>query len=167
MSDSTGNPYESPRAEAGAVNPLSDRVLTENMVYYLRRASPWLRFIGICGFISLGLTVLTILIIGFGLRNMIPDTPELAPLRAMGPGMSLLYILFLALYFFPVLFLFRFGKYLKSYIFTGDSRDLEEAFKNNKSLWTFVGVLMIIGLSFMALILLIVIISAIFGAFIR
>ena len=167
MSDSAGNPYESPQAEAGAVNPLSDRVLTENMVYYLRGASPWLRFIGICGFISLGLMVLTILVIAFGLRSMIPDTQEYAPLRAISPVMTLFYVPILALYFLPVRFLFRFGKYLKSYLFTGDTRDLEEAFKNNKSLWTFIGVLMIIALSFFALFLLIVIITAVFGAFVR
>ncbi|MCL1927599.1 MAG: hypothetical protein FWG07_02255 [Treponema sp.] len=167
MSDNTGNPYESPQTEAGAVNPLTDRVLTENMVFYLKKASPWLRFIGICSFISLGLSILSILIFAFGIRNMMPDTPEFAPFRAIGPGMAFFYILLLSIYFFPILFLFRFGKYLKSYIFTGDNRDLEEAFKNNKSLWTFIGVLMIIGLAFIALIFLIVIISAIFGAFIK
>ncbi|MCL1813019.1 MAG: hypothetical protein FWG29_05805 [Treponema sp.] len=167
MSDSADNPYESPQTEAGAVNPLTDRVLTENMVFYLKKASPWLRFIGICGFISLGFSILSILIFAFGVRNMMPDTPEFAPFRAIGPGMAFFYILLLALYFFPILFLFRFGKYLKSYIFTGDNRDLEEALKNNKSLWTFIGILMIISLAFIALVLLIIIVSAIFGAFIR
>lgn len=163
MADNFGNPYESPVTEPGAVNPLTDRVLTENTVFYLKGASPWLRFIGIVGFISLGIAVLFILILAFGLRNIIPDTPEFAPFRMMGPGMALLYIPFLALYFFPTLFLFRFGKYLKSYIYTNDNRDLEEAFKNNKSLWTFFGVLAIIGLGMAALAFFIGIIIAIFS----
>ena len=167
MSDISGNPYESPLAEAGAVNPLTDRVLTENMVFYLRKASPWLRFIGVVGFVCLGLAVVTILIFAFGLSSMVPDTPEFAPFRAIGPGMALLYILFLSLYFFPTLYIFRFGKCLRSYIYTNDNSDLEEAFKNNKSLWTFLGVLVIIGIAFMALAFLIGIIVAIFSVFAR
>ena len=166
MSDSTDNPYESPRAEAGVVNPLTDRVLTENMVFYLKKASPWMRFVGIAGFVGLGFSVIIILILAFGIRNMIPNTPEFVALRAIGPGSALIYILFLAFYFFPVFFLFRFGKYIKSYAYTGNNRDLEEAFKNNKLLWNFIGVLTIVGLSLMALVFFTAVITAIFSAFI-
>ena len=167
MSDSTGNPYESPQAEAGAADSMTNRVLTENMFFYLKGASPWLRFFGIVCFITLGISVLFILIFAFGIRNMIPDTPEFASFRLLGPGMAFLYILFLGIYFFPILYLFRFGKYLKSYIYTNDNRDLEEAFRNNKLLWTFLGILVIIGLSILALAFLIGIIVAVFSVFVR
>jgi hypothetical protein len=165
MSDGSRNPYESPQAEAGTVNPLSGRVLTEEMLYYLRGASPWLRFIGIAGFIGLGAAVLMILLVFFFIGRMLPDSPETAPFRTIMPGMSIIYLPFLAIYFFPILFLFRFGTRIKSYLYSGDTKDLEEALKNNKSLWTFMGVITIIGLSFTALTLVGVIIAAAFGAF--
>jgi len=165
MSDSSGNPYESPQAEAGTVNPLSDRVLTEDMLYYIRGAAPWLRFIGIVGFAGIGLVVLILIIAAFGISSIMPDSAEFAPLSAIGPVVFLINIPFLALYFFPVLYLYRFGKKIKSYQYTNDSQDLVEAFKNNKSLWTFTGVITIIALAMMVLIILISIIVAIFSAF--
>ena len=163
MSDGSVNPYESPQAEAGTV-PLPDRVLTEDMLFYLKGASPWLRFIGIVGFIGLGLAVVLILIMGFGLSSALANTEELGAFAALGPGLTIIYIPFLALYFFPLFFMFRFGNKIKSYLHSGNSEDLEEAFKNNKSLWTFAGVLTIISLAFMALALLIGIIVGIAAA---
>ena len=162
VSDGIENPYESPQAEVSTVNPLSDRVITEDMLYYLKGAAPWLRFIGIVGFIGLGLTVVGLFVLAFGIRSVLPDSPEFAAVSIIGPVMVLIYIPFLVIYFFPVLFLFRFGKKLKSYQYTNDSQDLVDAFKNNKALWTFIGVLTIIGLSIIAL----VVVIAIFGALI-
>ena len=163
MSDSSVNPYEGPQAEAGTV-PLSDRIITENMLFHLKGACPWIRFVGIAGFIGLGLSVLSLIIIGVGINRTLSNTEELGAFGALGPVMTIIYIPFLALYFFPLFFLFRFGNRIKSYLYSGSNEDLEEAFKNNKSLWTFVGVLMIIGLASMALLLLGVIIAGIAAA---
>ena len=163
MSDTTGNPYESPQTEAGAVNPLTERALTENMVFYLKGASPWMRFFAIAGFIGLGLAIIIMIIAGIGMGTLAASTPELAAFAMIGPGVIFFYILMLAIYFFPLFFLFRFGKFIKNYMFTNDSRDLEEAFKNNKSLWKFVGILTIIGLAFIALMFVIGIFGAIIG----
>ena len=53
------NPYQSPEAPAIPVNPLAAQgVLTETMLSYLKGASPWIRFIGILGFISSGISAL-------------------------------------------------------------------------------------------------------------
>ena len=163
MADMSGNPYESPQAEIGAVNPLTDRVITENAIYYLRGVSPWLRFIGIAGFVGLGISVVSMLIFTFGLSSMIPDSSDFAAFKFMGPGMFIVYLPILAIFFFPVLYMFRFGKYLKSYLYTNDNNDLETAFKNNKSLWTFFGVILIIWLAIMALVLFGSIITVIAG----
>ena len=163
MSDSSVNPYEGPQAEAGTV-PLSDRVITENMLFYLKGACPWIRFISIVGFVGLGLFAVFILVFALGISSTLSNTEELGAFGAMGPGMTLIYLPFLVLYFFPLLFLFRFGNRIKSYLYSGSNEDLEEAFKNNKSYWTFFGVLTIIGLAFMALALLIGIIIGIAAA---
>jgi len=158
------NPYESPQAEAGSINPLSERVLTDNMLYYLRGASPWLRFIGIVGFIGIGLVALFILVLAFGMGGALSEIDGFSGMGFMGPLLSLIYLPTLVLYFFPVLFLYRFGSKIKNYLFSGNAEDLEDAFKNNKSLWTFYGVLTIIALAFVALLLFFGIIAGIMAA---
>ena len=165
MTDNTENPYESPQAEAGTINPLSDRVLTENMIYYLKGASPWLRFVGITGFILIGLFILIIIIAVVGINRAVPNSEGSAFVGLMGGGVAFIYILMLAIYFFPLLFLFRFGKKIKTYLYTGANEDLEDAFKNNKSLWNFMGVLLIIFLAFLALALFSGMIGAVFSLF--
>ena len=40
-----------------------NRVLTDKMLYYLKGAAPWLRFVGIAGFVFLGLTLISLLVL--------------------------------------------------------------------------------------------------------
>jgi len=163
MSDGSENPYESPRAEINTVNPLSGRVLTENMVYYLKGASPWLRFIGVAGFIYFGIMVLGCLAMIIGLRTVISS--EIPGFEVFSSSVFLLYMLmFIVLMFFPSLFIFRTGRKIQKYLFTGNNSDLEAAFKNNKSLWTFLGVLTIIGLVFVSITVFVGLIAALIGA---
>jgi len=155
------NPYESPQTEANAVNPLSGRVLTENMLFYLRGTSPWLRFIGIVGFICLGLMLV-------GVITLIAGVGSLGDSLGMGGSFSsvifVIYLPVLVIMFFLVFFIYRFGRRIQTYLHTGDSADLEDAFKNNKSYWTLAGVLCIIWLSIIALALVVSIIAAVAAA---
>jgi len=164
MSDGSENPYESPQAEINTVNPLSGRVLTEDMVYYLKGASPWLRFIGIAGFICFGVMVLGCLAMIIGLQTFLSS--EIPGFEVFSSSVVLLYtLMFGLLIFFPSLFIFRTGRKIQKYLFTGSNGDLEAAFKNNKSLWTFVGVLTIIGLVFFSIGVFAALIAALIGAF--
>jgi len=151
------NPYQSPQTEANAVNPLSGRVLTENMLFYLRGASPWLRFVGVVGFIFLGIILV-------GLLAMILGVGSLADSLGLGSLTSFVFIIYLptlVIMFFLVFFTYRFGRRIQTYLHTGDTADLEDAFKNNKSYWTLTGVLYIIGLAGFALALIGGIIAAV------
>jgi len=67
--------------------------------------------------------------------------------------------------FFPGLFIYRFGEKIRSYNRTGAEIDLELAFKNNKSLWKFNGILYIISLAFIPLLVIGGIIAAIVISF--
>ncbi|MDR2050038.1 MAG: hypothetical protein LBP69_11350 [Treponema sp.] len=163
MSDNQENPYESPQTEIGSVKPLTTQgLLTETMFLYLKGASPWLRFVGIAGFIMLGLNALIGLTMIIGVESAassIPGWPS-----GMGAGLGVFYFALMAVMFFPVLFVFRFGAKIKSYIHTGNDEDLEQAFKNNKSFWKFIGIVTIISLGFMAIMILFVGIAAVIGA---
>jgi hypothetical protein len=157
MSD---NPYESPQAEANAENPLSGRILTEKTLFYLRGVSPWLRFVGITGFIFLGIVVIGLLVAMAGSNSLASSLG----IGNFSPFLFIVYLPVLAIGFFHVFFTFRFGKKIQAYLQTGDYMDLEDAFKNNKSLWTLTGVLYIISLAGFALALIGGIIAAVAAA---
>jgi magnesium-transporting ATPase (P-type) len=155
------NPYESPQTEAASFHAPEGRVLTETMLLYLKGASSWLRFIGIVSFIFLGILAVVFLTVIIAFQSEIPSIPGMA---AVGSSMFLVIMLIsLALFFFPTYFLFQFGRKIRIYIHTGDASQLETAFKNNKSLWTFIGILTMIGLAFNGLVFIGTIISALAG----
>ena len=172
MSD-IANPYQSPEAKTEAIKPLSAQgFLTESMLKNLSDASPWLQFLGVMGFIGAGLCALG----GLGSLIVIPFTTsainflgdELGGLSVFfgtaGPIM-IVYAIYMigagALMFFPALFTYRFGAKLRSYVQNNTEQDLEAAFKNNKSLWKFNGILMIIGLAAIPVLIIIGIVVAV------
>jgi len=144
MSDSE-NQYNSPEAP---VVPDKKQVvggLTETMFTYLKEASPWLKFIGILGFIGCGLMILgslSFVFISIAASAMLDEFAAF-PIWLVTP----LYFASGALLFFPSLFTYRFGEKIRKYQFSNADEDLEEAFKNNKSLWKFYGIMCIISLA--------------------
>jgi len=159
MSDAE-NPYRSPEATVVWEKPLAAQgALTETMLIYLKGASPWLRFIGILGFISAGITALS----GLGSFALVPllgqawdEIPGTEAFRGVfssifGGTMAVFCIGGAAIVFFPSLFIYRFGEKIRSYLRTGKEQDLEQAFRNNKSLWKFAGIVCIVSLAFIPL----------------
>jgi hypothetical protein len=170
MSDDA-NPYQSPQSPA---NPAAGNggPLTGTMLRHLRDASPWLRFIGIIGFISCGFLVLggvfSFLSFSFveGIWDEVPEVAEYTGFLEVffGAFVGLYFIIFAVLTFFPSLFVYNFGARIRSYLQSGMDQDLETAFKNNKSLWKFVGVLTIISLAFIPALLVLGVIIGIAAA---
>ena len=165
------NPYQSPETEAIPEKSIAQGYITENMRTHLKKASPWLRFVGIVGFIFSGLTVLT----GFVLFPLTTRSFSNVPgFEQAGGSFSLLFNLGIAVYglgaaslfFFLSLFVYRFGDKIRSYLVTGMEQDLEMAFKNNGKLWKMLGILCIISLAFFPLMIIssiIVVVSTIFA----
>jgi hypothetical protein len=155
MSD-TDNPFQSPEADAQIVRPLvTQGTFTEIMVKYLSDASPWLRFLGIMGYIGSGLLVLSGLLCFFAmpftgfLLDEFPDVFGMV-IGSLAPVMVIYAVYFIGagvVMFFPALFTYRFGAKIRSYTLTGSEAELELAFRNNMSLWKFKGILTIIGMA--------------------
>ena len=156
------NPYQSPENPAVPEKPfVAQGMITETMIVYLKDASPWLRFIGILGFIGSGMTVLT----GLSLFAAVPllgrAFSEMADLGSYSTAAGLAFSGTMMAYclgagvimFFLSLFVYRFGEKIKSYIRSGAETDLEMAFKNNKNLWKFLGILCIISLAFIPMLI--------------
>jgi len=157
MSDSY-NPYQSPESPIVPETPQNTGVmLTEKMLRYLSDTSPWLQFIGILGYIGSGLLVVLGIFgtIGFSAISFLElgDFPFWI--------LAIIYIPMGVLCFFPAHFAFNFGRKIRNYRFSNSIDDLELAFKNNKSLWKFYGIICIIYLAIIPVFFVIAIIGGV------
>ena len=173
MSD-TGNPYQSPAAETQALEPLTAQtILTETMLKHLNDASPWLRFMGVMGFVTSGMIALggisslAFLPLMGSVWSILPD-PFGSILGSIAPAMALYSFYFLGaavLSFFPALFTYRFGAKIKNFMQSNSISEMELALQNNKSLWKFNGILMIVSLAIVpiTIVIMVVVIIAAFA----
>ena len=169
MSD-IDNPYQSPETETKIMTPLvSQGSLTETMLKHLNDASPWLRFMGIMGFIGSGFMLLgglfCLLFMPLAI-NLFDAASNNFPyfFGSFVPVMIIYALYFIGagvVLFFPALFTYRFGAKIRSYLQTNSEGELELALKNNKFLWKFQGILTIIGLAAIPVIIVIGIIVAV------
>jgi len=116
---------------------------------YLYEVAKWSRFLAIVGFVGMALMALLCVMMMLGLSS--------ASMGALGSvglasiiGLFALLILS-AFYIFPLLFLYRFSTHLKSGLDLNVQTDIDEAFKNLKSLLKFIGVFTMVILAFYAL----------------
>ncbi|MDP9230207.1 MAG: hypothetical protein M3O67_06000 [Bacteroidota bacterium] len=134
---------------------------------HLAEAGRWARFIAIAGFILLAFMV----IYGILITSMMSSSLSVMENQyggyrnrgfgsAFGAAMIVVYVLGALIYFFPLLFTFRFSSYMKKALQANDQDALNDSFKNLKILLRFYGILMIIGLAFVAIGLLMSIVGA-------
>ncbi len=141
------NPYQSPQADLNAPKPfLSGVGLTETMVRYLKEASPWLRFIGILGFIGCSFMFLGGIIMMFAMPMMAASAENFLA-GFFSSSIGIVYIILGVVMFLPARFTYNFGTKIRSYLQSNNEQDLELALKNNKSLWKFYGILCIVYLA--------------------
>ncbi len=136
----------------------SNHSLTQASISYLKETAKWCQFLSIIGFIFLGfilLGALGMIIFGSAVNS------SLAASQAYGGGfpfpttlVAVLYLVVGVLYFFPIYYLFNFATKMRRATFSGGSQEIEEAFKNLKSHYKFVGIFTIIMLSIYVLIFL-------------
>jgi hypothetical protein len=159
---SDSNPYQSPQTEIDSVKSLAPQgVLTDPRVFYLKESSPWLRFIGILGYITSGITAMFGFVISITTLTMgnIGALLEISDFTgALGRFAGLIYIIAGVIMFFPARFTYNFGARIRNFVKNNSEQELELAFKNNKSLWKFMGINAIIGLAFIPVIIVITLI---------
>jgi hypothetical protein len=134
------------------------------MIRYLREASPWLRFLGILGFIACGLMALGGLVFTILVVLVSDLAGEMGGVLA-GSFMGILYIALGLLSFFPAKFSYGFGSKIRRYTLSNSDKDLEDAFKDNRSLWKFAGILAIVYLAIIPLALIGVTVATVFSVF--
>lgn len=133
-----------PQESFGPITPL--------MIEHLRATKPWVRFMSVILFISVAFIFLGAVII------------LLVPTSMGGSGLSALiaivYVALGALYLFPAYFLHQYASSIRSLEQGGGDVAMEEALRNQKSFWRFVGILTLVVIC----IYLIVIVFTVAGA---
>jgi len=153
----TVNPYQSPEtAVVPEIAPAGQGTLTEAMLIQLKGASPWLRFVGVLGFIGAGFTIMTgvvvLAVVPFVTRTLGGLDPFSGIMGAVSwVVIAVFFIIVGALLVLPSLFMYRFGEKIRGYLRTGAEQEMEAAFKNNRLLWKFVGIICIVQLAFFPL----------------
>ncbi len=128
---------------------------------YLLETSRWGKILAIVGYVGIGLIVLLALamLLGASLFNkVIPGFPMGFPMGFM----AVPYLLFALLYYFPVNYLHRYSKKIKRGLQSKELDTVTVAFRNLKSLFKFMGILMLVVLSIYAVVLVIMVPMALF-----
>lgn len=126
--------------------------IEQETIKHLNTTRKWAMFLAIIGFIILGLIIIIGLIAGTFLTAFNSGGKDL------GIPESLMFVpilLLAVIYFFPVLFLFRFSKHTSHAVQTLDKLEFHKAIKNLKSFFVYIGVLIIIFLSLYIVVLIV------------
>lgn len=106
----------------------------------LNETAGWAKFLAIIGFIAVGFMVLVSFSIGT-FFSMMPMSEELPFPPAI---FSVIYLGLALLYFFPVLYLYKFATRMKDALRASSQGALEEALANIKSHYKFLGIMTIV-----------------------
>jgi hypothetical protein len=116
----------------------------------LLEVARWARFLAIVGFVMLGIMALAVLsMVGLGASNPLMRNSD----SSVGLSVVLI-LLFMGLYSFPIYYLFKAAKGIKSGLSSSDDNELSDGFSYLKSHYKFLGIFMIVILAIYALALL-------------
>lgn len=128
---------------------------------FLKETAKWAKFLAIIGFIFVALyVILGISMFGMGgamssaaaeMEGMEGMGNTASMMRAGGIFMGIICIIVALLYFFPMLYLYRFATKAQFALNNNSTDQLTSSIENLKSHYKFMGILMLIGLIFMAL----------------
>lgn len=141
-----------------------DLAITGEIRGFLGETARWAKFISIVAFVMLGLAALGVLL-GGGTFGLIAVMEGLTGGGAMGGFFIVIFLLIIALYFIPVLFLYRFAVNTQRALQVDDQGYLRTAFENLKSHYKFIGVLMAIFVGLYALMIVFTLIVGIGSSF--
>ncbi len=113
--------------------------------HYLNDARKWARFLAILGFIGVAIMVIMGLVMGMVMNSFGPGTvPGMGGMPFPPVIFSIIYFIVAVIYFFPVLYLFRFTTHIQKALTGSDSSRLSDAFRNLKAHYQFIGIIAII-----------------------
>ncbi len=132
-----------------STNLNSSLIISAEMESHLKKSAKWSYFLSIVGFVFI-LFLLIIGIVMFGLSKVKNEYSDFQNLPFAFPFVfiGIMYFIMAVLYFFPTLYLFKFGSKIISAFEMNDQTALNVGLKNLKQMFVFIGILTIIALSF-------------------
>lgn len=118
--------------------------LNESSKKFLRETSKWAFVLSIVGFVIVGLFVFMAV---FFFVMLVDVRSNLNPFHELGmPAwyFGLVYLLIAIIYFFPILYLYKFSRKMKSALIDKNTEDLTAAFSNLRSHYKFIGIIVLI-----------------------
>lgn len=137
------NPYQPPTASYDDRAQTGDGEVPPEIVEAMRQTRPWVLFLGVLGFLSVGLMAL------LGLGVMVAN-PKGMP---GGGALGLVYILLGVLYVVPALYLWRYGGRIGTLVQFPSMDALRDALVQQKSFWRFSGIMVavLMGIYFLVI----------------
>ncbi len=135
--------------------------LNEIAIDALRVSAKWSLFLAIIGFIGIGLMIIGAIFLS-SIMGSLPSNGN--PIMEMKGIVSVIYIIFAALYFPPVYYLFKYATDMKIALQDSDSEDVGNALKYLKSHHKYLGVSMIVIMSLYVLMIIGLVITTIIAA---
>jgi len=129
----------------GSVSNEESLTLSPAGVGYLLETAKWTKFLSILGFIGIGLMVIGGLVVSTTMSQFAGGQAAV---------MGVVYVIMSAIYFFPILYLYKFSNDLKEALNRSNGSQLELALGNLKSHYKFIGILTIVLLGIYLLVFL-------------
>ena len=152
-------------------SPTLDRGMNQDLALdqvarsYLMETARWARFLAIVGFVMIGILVIASFFIG-AMMSTLPEFQDIPGFAGLGGTfITVLYLIFALIYFFPTLYLYRFATKTKNALEIMSSEALNGGLENLKSTFKYMGILMLILLGFYALIFVFSVIGGLATAF--
>jgi hypothetical protein len=137
--------------------------ITKDIGIHLNKAGKWGNFLAILGFIAMGFMVVTGFVVTVAMTFVPTTTAQAFPFPPFLFG--IFYLIIGAVYFFPILFLFRFSTSIRSALSLNNQNQLLKAFYNLRKHYRFIGILMIVFLALYAVIIAVAFAAGIFAGF--
>jgi hypothetical protein len=132
------NPYASPTDESRALDGVEPTVRTARLLLQTR---PWVRFLGVLGFIGTGLMLLAAAGMVFAaVAN--PGGRGIPRVQALSLGG--IYVVMAFMYIIPSFYLMRYASRISTFLEEGGAVALDAALEAQKSFWKTAGILMAI-----------------------
>lgn len=130
-------------AQSPVAQPYYAPAVAPGTVKILERTRPWVLFMSILGFVSVGFMILGG--IGVAVAGIAAQRPEFAILAVLYPLLGLIYI-------FPSLYLYRYSARIRGLATNAQVQQLDSALDAQRSFWKFVGIVTVVGLAVTVLI---------------
>jgi len=125
--------------------------IPQESINFFKETGKWTKLLAIMGFIFIGFMVLAAFTFG---TIMSFFNGEESQFPFQGILMGGFYLLMALLYYFPVMYLYKFSTNIKQASITMDAASFNSAIENLKSHYKFIGVLTVIMMAFYAMLML-------------